>query len=45
LVLCLCGAFLLHFFNGEESSEVYAEFGAFYESQWIGHSVKVAHDK
>ena len=30
--------------RASRSTEVYAEFGAFYESQWIGHSVKVARD-
>ena len=30
--------------RASRSTEVYAEFGAFYESQWIGHSAKVARD-
>jgi len=30
--------------RASRSTEVYAEFGAFYESQWIGHSARVARD-
>jgi len=30
--------------RASRSTEVYAEHGAFYESQWIGHSVRVARD-
>jgi len=29
--------------RASRSTEVYAEYGAFLESQWIGHSTKVAH--
>ena len=28
--------------RASRSTEVYAEFGAFYESKWIGHSTKIA---
>jgi len=30
--------------RASRSTEVYAEFGAFYESKWIGHSTKIARD-
>ena len=30
--------------RASRSNEIYAEFGPFYESQWIGHSSKVAKD-
>ena len=30
--------------RASRSTEVYAEFGAFYESKWIGHSARVAQD-
>jgi hypothetical protein len=30
--------------RASRSNEIYAEFGQFYESQWIGHSSKVAKD-
>jgi hypothetical protein len=30
--------------RASRSTEVYAEFGAFLESQWIGHSTKIAKD-
>jgi len=29
--------------RASRSTEVYAEYGAFLESQWIGHSTKIAH--
>ena len=30
--------------RASRATEVYAEFGAYYESQWIGHSRKIAED-
>jgi integrase len=30
--------------RASRSTEIYAEYGAFYEAQWIGHSAKVARD-
>jgi hypothetical protein len=30
--------------RASRSTEVYAEFGAFYESKWIGHSARVARE-
>ena len=30
--------------RASRSTEVYAEFGAFYESEWIGHSAKIARE-
>jgi hypothetical protein len=30
--------------RASRSTEVYAEFGAFLESRWIGHSHKIARD-
>lgn len=30
--------------RASRSTEVYADYGAFLESKWIGHSTKIAHD-